>query len=101
MTRRTTVTRTRRALLSRNRNFPKVRIKRKLLARRKEATRVLPPVPRLDQETTPIRMENIVSTASSRITLKRIVSKETKGTRNRAKTNKTCLLAQSVCNQHH
>jgi hypothetical protein len=82
-----TATRTRRSLLSRSGKSPKVRIGRKTQTPRKPATRVLRPVPNPDQGTTPTEIGNIVSTASCRTTLKRIVSKES-GTRNHVRTNR-------------
>jgi hypothetical protein len=80
-----TAMRTRRFLPSRKGSFPKVRIKRKIPTQQKPATGALPPAPNLDQGTTPTRTANIVSTANSRTTLKKIVLKESE-TRNHAKT---------------
>jgi hypothetical protein len=71
-----TAMRTRRFLPSRKGSYPKAWIKRKIPTQQKPATGALPPAPNLDQGTTPTRTANIVSTANSRTTLKKIVLKE-------------------------
>jgi hypothetical protein len=93
-----TAMRTRRFLPSRKGSFPKAWIKRKIPTQWKPATGALPRAPNLDQGTTLTRTANIVSTANSRTTLKKIVLKESEK-RNHAKTDSVAPIGQSVYNQ--
>jgi hypothetical protein len=85
MRRRTTATRTRRSPLSKDKNSPNSLTKRRKQTHLKQPTKVFPLGP--DQGTMPIGMESTASTANSRITHRKIVSKES-AKRNRAETNK-------------